>query len=142
MAFARRAIATSPPASRPAMMPEPTTAASSSAVPSASQSVERVNGPLRCCGSRRFTADCIEPALKGKPVERGERQAGEQLDAVLQRREGLAEGTTLLQIGAFHGGRIGQTPMTRHRMTRPHRTNHANRAVTGGKGEAEEGQTR
>ena len=46
IAFASSAIATSPPASRSAMMPEPTTAASSSAVPTASAVARRARFTL------------------------------------------------------------------------------------------------
>src|SRR5215468_7247265 len=114
MALASSAIATFPAARRSAMMPEPTTAASNSAVPSASHSVERAMSALRCCASRRLAADCIESALQGEPVEGAERQAGEQLYAVFQCREGLAKGAAALYLGAFDGSRVGQSPMGGH----------------------------
>src|SRR5262245_27295226 len=107
MALARSATATVPAARRSAMMPEPTTAASSSAVPSASHSVERATSALRCCASRRLAADCIESALQGEPVEGAQRQAGEQFYAVLECREGLAKGAAPLDLRAFDRGRVG-----------------------------------
>src|SRR5262249_20835000 len=116
MALASSATATFPPARRSAMMPEPTTAPSSSALPSASHRLARATSALRCCASRRLAADCIELALQGEPVEGAQRQAGEQLYAVLQRREGLAKGAAALDLRAVDRGRVGQPPMSGHRM--------------------------
>src|SRR5215475_7256392 len=132
MALASSATATFPPASRSAMMPEPTTAASSSVVPSASHSVERATSALRRCASRRLAADCIELALQGEPVEGAQRQAGEQLYTVVQRREGLAKGAAALDLRALDRGRVGQSPVSGHRMARPRRARFASGAVADG----------
>src|SRR5215475_12075123 len=139
MALASSAIAMFPPASRSAMMPDPTTAASNSAVPSASHRVERATSGLRRCSSRRLAADRIEPALQREPVEGAERQAGEQLYAVLQRREGLAKGAATLDLRAFDRGRVGQPPMSGHRLARPRRARFARGAVANGEDEVHDG---
>ena len=46
-------------------------------------------------------ADGVEPGLQRHPVEAGDRQAEEDLDAVLEGREGLAEGGAALDLRAL-----------------------------------------
>src|SRR5690348_2470259 len=98
-AFARSAMATLPPASRSPMMPEPTTAASKSAVPIASA-----------------TADLIQGCL----VDVSRRQGEQKIDASCERREGLLERRALFRDTALYGCGIGYAPVALQRMARPH----------------------
>src|SRR5260370_13459506 len=72
-------------------------------------------------GGGRLAADGVEPRLQGHLVQAAERQAEEDLDAVLERRESLAEGGPTLDLGALDGGRIRHAPVRGHRMPRPRR---------------------
>src|SRR5215510_7296210 len=128
-------MATFPPASRSPIMPEPTTAASNSAVPTNSPALERRSAALSRGRSRRLSTDRIKTTLQGQAVKRAERQAREQLDAVLKRRKCLTERAAPLQLRAVHGSRVRQAPMSRHGMARPRGTRLAGGAVTDGEDE-------
>ena len=68
--FASSAMATFPPARRSPMMPEPTTAASRNAVPSASAaSRRRVDAAHACAFSSARLADLVQPLLERHAVE-------------------------------------------------------------------------
>src|SRR5262245_61163131 len=121
MALASKAMATFPPASRSPIMPEPTTAASNSAVPTNSPALERRSAALSRDCSRRLSTDRTKTTLQGQAVKRAERQAREQLDAVLQRRKCLTERAAPLQRRTVHGSGVRQAPVSRHGMARPHR---------------------
>src|SRR5689334_22899309 len=68
-------------------------------------------------------------ALQRKAVERLQRQAREQLYAVLEGGKGLAEGAAALDLRAFNSGGIRQAPVCRHGMAGPHRAGFARGAV-------------
>src|SRR5260370_29519328 len=86
-------------------------------------------------GGGRLAADGVEPRLQGHLVQAAERQAEEDLDAVLERRESLAEGGPTLDLGALDGGRIGHAPVRGHRMPRPRRASLAGGAGADGEDE-------
>src|SRR5580704_16552807 len=86
-------------------------------------------------GGGRAAADGVEPRLQGHLVQAAERQAEEDLDAVLERCESLAEGGATLDLGALGGGRIGHAPMRGHRMARPRRASLAGGVVADGEDE-------
>src|SRR5882672_6725993 len=101
--LASSAIAVLPPARRSPMMPEPTTAASSSAVPTASAA-----------------ADLIEFLFQRELFQLPDRQGEKKIDAPRQRAERILEGAAFLLVGSRHRGRIGHAPMRRDRFARPH----------------------
>src|SRR5471030_333846 len=84
-ALASRAMARFPPASRSAMMPEPTTAISRAAVPSASAA----NLLGRSTG---ITADVVDTLLQRHAVQGGYFEVGEVADAVVEHPVGFREG--------------------------------------------------
>src|SRR5438132_8919153 len=101
--LASSAIAMLPPASRSPMMPEPTTAASSSAVPTASAA-----------------ADLIQLL---------DRQGEKEIDASRQRGKRILEGVALLLVGSFYRSRIRHAPVRLDRMARPDRADLGGRRV-------------
>src|SRR2546425_11496106 len=92
--LASSAIAVLPAASRSPMMPEPTTAASRSAVPSASAA-----------------ADLIQLFLYRRVFQLLDRQGEKHVDASRQRGERIPEGAALLIVGSLHRRRIRHAPM-------------------------------
>src|SRR5471032_3234841 len=99
-ALASKAMARFPPASRSAMMPEPTTAISKAAVPSASAVRRRGR-------SAGITADVVDALLQRHAVQRGYFEVGEGADAVAQHPVGFREGQRHLRRRAGRRGGIG-----------------------------------
>src|SRR5436190_8387299 len=86
MALARSAMAEFPPASRSAMMPEPTTAISRKAVPSASAASRRA----RSIGMLT-RPDFVETLFQRHAVQAFHRQGGEEFDPPVQDEMGRLE---------------------------------------------------
>src|SRR5258708_6564563 len=103
--------------SRSAMIPEPTTVASSRAVPSASPERRR----MRFGSSSRGAADVIEFLLQGEPAQPCDGQIAEEIQPVSNLSEHLKEEGALLHLAALEGGGIGKAPMRRHRLAGPNR---------------------
>jgi hypothetical protein len=68
-------------------------------------------------------------ALQHHAIERGKRQSKEQLDAAFEHPECITKGEHAVSLGAVRRGGIRDTPMRRHRMTRPHGANLASSLV-------------
>src|SRR6266404_4299478 len=111
--LASNANATFPPASRSAIIPEPTTAATRSSVPR--------NSAVTRLGRFGFTslADAIDFFLDGELVEARKRQAKQQAYPAVKHHEGIAKRAFDLLRRSYYGGRIGNTPMGGHRLTGP-----------------------
>src|SRR5580658_6900172 len=94
MALASNATAALPAARRSAMMPEPTTAASSKPVPMASAAARRRMPRVMAMTSRssRGAPDRVGLPLQRHAVERRDRQREEQLDPRVEEVKGLPEG--------------------------------------------------
>src|SRR5688572_18210260 len=103
-----RATATFPSASRSAMMPEPTTVATSSQVPRHSATARRGRSNVVMASGRLREAppDFLQAPLQRQAVERAERQAGEHADPVGQHAVGVGEGQMPLGLAALGGGRV------------------------------------
>src|SRR5919201_1466813 len=84
--------------------------------------------------------DLVEFFFKRDLVERGEREAEEQTDSAVERKEGVAECFLDLLWGAVHGGGIGNAPVSGHRLTRPNGANLFGGVVANGKNEIELGR--
>src|SRR6266403_1447375 len=124
--FASNANATFPPASRSAMIPDPTTAATSSSVPR--------HSAVRRLGRLGFTCfpDAVDFLLDGEFVKGGQRQAQQQGDSALKNHECIAECALYLFRRTGHCGRIGNPPMCGHRLSRPNRADLFRCAITNG----------
>src|SRR4029078_6224568 len=83
-------------------------------------------------------ADVPEPLLQAEPIQAPDRQCCENADALMQHPVGILEREGDLGWGALCFGRIGDAPMRRHGLPRPHRTAFAGRVVTDGKNEIED----
>src|SRR5436305_10198396 len=94
----RRAIATLPPASRSAMIPDPTTVASSRAVPSVSAARGR---EIVSFMDMSALADLGE-LLQAQPVERIHWQVDEDADAIVEHAIGIGKGQ--MALGVVAGG--------------------------------------
>src|SRR5579863_2160946 len=132
-----------PPASRCAMIPEPTTAASRNAVPSDSAArrfgrekdfsfiwlpleEKRTSRSFGCLGRIRCSvlvlADSVQLLLQRERAKRFHRQTDKNIDAVRDHAHSVSERQTHFRLGPNFGGGIGQTPMGSHRLSRPNRT--------------------
>ena len=67
-------------------------------------------------------ADRVELFLQGQLIEGSERQAHEDIDAVRQHPQRIRECEPHFRLGAGGCGWIGHTPMRRHWLPRPERT--------------------
>src|SRR5687768_12954728 len=119
--FARSASAAFPAESRSPMMPEPTTAAASNNAPSHSANslgAKRYSGDFigRGCGT-----NCVETFLQLYLVQRADGQAREDPDTLAQFPEGIEECASFFRLRSSHRGRIGDSPMRGHGLTRPDR---------------------
>src|SRR5438270_9011486 len=132
----RRAIATLPPASRSAMIPDPTTVASSRAVPSVSAARGR---EIVSFMDMSALADLGELLLQAQPVERIHRQVDEDADAIVEHAIGIGKGQMALGVVAGGLGGIGHAPMRRHRLARPDRTDFVGGIIADGEYEIELG---
>src|SRR3954471_15884749 len=101
--LARRAIAALPPARRSPMMPEPTTAARSSAVPTASAA-----------------ADLIQLFLQRQALELLYGQREEKVDASAELDQRLLERATLVLVASLNRRRVRYAPMRPDRAPRGH----------------------
>ncbi len=70
-----------------------------------------------------------------QPVQRRHRQVDEQRDAVLEVAERGDEGTLLVDVAAFDGGRVLDAPVRGDRLARPQRTGFAGGVVADGQHE-------
>src|SRR5712672_4318699 len=122
--FASNAKATFPPASRSAIIPDPTTAATRSKFPR--------NSAVRRLGRLGFTGftDAVDFFLDSEFVEAGQRQAQQQADSALENHECIAECAFHLFRRTGHCGRIGNAPMRGHRLSRPNRADLFRCAIT------------
>src|SRR5436190_9374925 len=118
--LARSAIAALPPARRSPMMPEPTTAARSSAVPTASAA-----------------ADLIHLFLQRQALELLYEQREEKVDASAELNERLLERTTLVLVAALNRRRYA--PMRADRAPRPDRAHLRSRRIANGEDEIDLG---
>src|SRR5258708_33372625 len=75
-------------------------------------------------------ADRLEASLQADTVEGGKREAGEALDAALERLKRRAERHPFFRGGTLDRGRIGQPPVRGHRLPRPVRTDLTRGGVT------------
>ena len=126
------------------MMPEPTTVATSMAVPraSATRRRDKSNATMLSwpsAGSRPISSQVL---LQRQLVDRVHRQADEDRDAVVEHAVGIGEGEMLLGLGAFHGGRVRHAPMRRHRLARPDRAGFVRRVVADREDEIHLGRAR
>src|SRR5690606_14888242 len=79
-------------------------------------------------------------ALQRAGIEAVDRQGEHQLDPPLQHERGVQECLRLLLGRAFLRGGIGDSPMGRHRLTRPDRARFAGSVVADGENEVEVGR--
>ena len=114
--LASRARWTLPSASLAPMIPEPTTAASSIAVPAASAR-ERLASAL--IGS--FLRNLVEVALEHEPLDAFDRQTEQQVDSIGQGRVGGKERPALVFARALYRRGIGHPPVGRYRLAGPER---------------------
>ena len=132
-----------PPASRSAMMPEPTTAASRNAVPSASAA-----SAARQIGGHQLGSRPWRWRLRMRPMSRSrlcsvsrsserDRQRVEYADPLIEHPVGVREGQRDFRRRAVGLGRIGNSPMRRHRLAGPDRAGFAGRIVADGEDEIE-----
>src|ERR1700734_2535090 len=137
MVLPRSAMAALPPASRSAMMPEPTTVATKSAVPSPSAKSRRSSASILRRAAILARADRVELFLQAQLIERAQRQADENSDAVGQHAERIGKRQAHFRLGAGGKRRIGDAPMRGHRLARPHRAGFRRRVVADGEDEIE-----
>src|SRR3954469_10205029 len=116
-------------------MPSPTTRKTPVAAARASTRLFR----LRC--RIIHAADVLEPLLQAEPIEAPNRQCCEDADALMQHPVGILERQGDFGGGTLCSARIGNAPMRRHRLPRPHRTAFAGRVVADGESEIERGRT-
>src|SRR5262249_26146889 len=112
-------------------MPSPTIRKTRAAAAPASARLFR----LRRCAIH--AADLPEPLLKAELIETSDRQSRENANALMEHPVGLLERKGDLSGGPFGFGWIGNAPMRRHRLARPHRANFARRVVADGEGKIE-----
>src|SRR5262245_15437741 len=130
-----------PPASRCAMIPEPTTAASRNAVPSASPKTRRTSvGISRARSCRRLRPPCGR-SPSASIAARADRGCGSatrpRLRSSMQHPIDVFEGQRDLGGRTRRFGGIGHAPMGGHRLPRPDRTNLACGVVADGEHEIE-----
>src|SRR4051812_16937209 len=80
-------------------------------------------------------ADVLEPLLQAEPVEAPNRPCWGNSDALMQHPVGILERQGDFGGGTLCFGRIGNAPMRRDRLPRPHRTAFAGRVVADGESE-------
>src|SRR5689334_12948840 len=133
------AMATFPPARFCAMMPEPTTVATSIKVPRNSATARRGRSNSGIDSSRlgqRLT-DLVQALLEAQPIDGSKRQAGEDADAVVKQPIGFCEREASLSFLALGCGRIWYAPVRGHRLSRPDRADLVGRVVADGEYEIE-----
>ena len=64
-------------------------------------------------------SDAVDFSLQGEGVKRCQRQAEEEADAAIESDEGFGRRPARFPRRSLHGRRIGDAPMSRHRLTRP-----------------------
>src|SRR4249920_3477940 len=96
-----------------------------------------MRGVLARYAVRLLLANFLETLGQGDAIQFGQRQAEEQLNAVLQPAVGMEECLALVLIAAFDGGRILDAPVRGDRLARPHRAHLAGRVVANGEDEVE-----
>src|SRR6202007_1062023 len=84
-------MASFPPLRRSAMIPEPITAANRKNAPSPSAATRRASGGGSGCIRVPGPTDLAQPRLQAQLVDAFQWKGEEQLDATLQRIEGVAE---------------------------------------------------
>src|ERR1700730_15687450 len=118
-----------------AMMPEPTTVATNSAVPSASAASRRGRSnsgiscllPAECCPVH--TANIAQLPRERQLIDASHRQACEDGDPVIEKAVRFNERRFLRDVGALDFGRVFDAPMRGHRLARPNRAGFAGRIV-------------
>src|SRR5271155_638855 len=129
--FASNATARFPPASRSAIIPEPITVAAKSMDPKPSATSARRSMLGKLSSSTAFS-DVTQFGLQRHTVERPDRQTGKELDASFEPFECLTERERLFSVRAFNRRRVGDSPVRRHRFSRPDRTHLTGRVVADG----------
>src|SRR2546429_132785 len=79
--------------------------------------------------------------MKRLMIERCDRHAEEERNAVLQELKGLSERRLPLELRPFHLGRVLDAPMRGHRVAGPDRAGFAGRVVANGEDEIHLGRT-
>src|ERR1017187_3431251 len=116
--------------------PSPTVAASRSD-PISSAPRRRDNRSVCIVGRWWSFTDLVDAFLQPNPVQRPKGQARENIDPTFKSGIRMQKRTLLFCIGAFDGCRVFHTPVRRHRLTGPVRTDLAGRVVTDRKNEVE-----
>ena len=75
--------------------------------------------------------------MQAQPVERAQRQRGEDADPLIEQPVGVFERESDLGLASRRLGRIGNAPMRGHRLARPYRARFRRRTVADGEDEIE-----
>jgi hypothetical protein len=125
------------------MMPEPTTVATSNAVPSASavnrrgKSTSGIN--WLSPGRSLLTADIAQPSPERQTIDALQRQACEDGNSIFEIAQRCNERGFLLYFRALGFGRVFNAPMRRHRLAGPYRAGLASGVVANRENEIHHG---
>ena len=86
-------------------------------------------------------ADVVEFPLESEAVESLQGKAEEETDSAIEDQEGVSEGAFGIGLSPANGGRVGHTPMSRHRLTGPYRADLFGGVVTDGQDEVKFGSS-
>src|ERR1019366_1677218 len=76
---------------------------------------------ILCLACPSLPPNAIYFFFQRQPIQRRQRKSEKKTDAPVENKKRVAEGPLDFRRVSVHGGRIGNSPMRRHRLSRPQR---------------------